>query len=451
MSVSCLNGMAFKAKRGENNEIMGGDMQRLVRYLLIHIVFLGCLARGALAQDAFTWQQIREKFEATNPTLKAGQLNIDESRAAEITAYFRPNPDFTMTADGNQITPSDGLWRPFSGTFFVPSVSYLHERQHKRELRRDNARESTTIVQSTYQDQERGLLFNLRSAFVQTLQAKAVLQNARENLEYWDRELAVSRNRYNAGDMALVDLNRLELQRAQFESDYETATVNLRTAKIQLLTLLNERTPIEQFDVTGAYDFNDELMSLEQFRDVALATRPDLRAAAQNVELAKLAHQLAVANGSTDPTLSGWWTHNASNANPFAHDTIGASVTVPLRIFDRNQGEKARTQIDISRSERLRDANEASVFSDVDSAYWTLIQTLNLLKPYNTKYLPLAENTRDRIRFSFQNGGASLLDYLDAEKAYRDTRLAYLNLVGSYLTAAAQMNMAVGREVIPGR
>ena len=128
---------------------------------------------------------------------------------------------------------------------------------------------------------------------------------------------------------------------------------------------------------------------------------------------------------------------------------FGISVSIPLRIFDRNQGEKARTQIDIGRNERVRDSTEAQVFSDVDSAYVTLVSALNLLRPYRDKYLKLAEDTRNRVAFSYQNGGAALLDYLDAEKAYRDTRLAYLNLVGSYLTAAAQMSMAVGREVIP--
>jgi cobalt-zinc-cadmium efflux system outer membrane protein len=142
-----------------------------------------------------------------------------------------------------------------------------------------------------------------------------------------------------------------------------------------------------------------------------------------------------------------WWSHNPSFANPFANETIGGSVSFPLRIFDRNQGEKARTQIDIGRNERLRDASEALVFSDVDSAYFTIVQSLNLLKPYKAKYLPLATDVRDKMSFSYRNGGASLLDYLDAEKSYRDTRLAYLNLIGSFLTAAAQMNMAAGREV----
>ena len=406
------------------------------------------LTQNLLAQTAFTWQQIKDKFEATNPTLKAARLNIDESKAAQITAYLRPNPDFAFSTDGTQISRYQGVWRPFAGTQFSPNISYLHERKHKRELRRDQAKESTAVAEWTYMDQERGLVFNLRSAFVQTLQAKAVLHNAKENLDYWDRELDVDRIRFKAGDLAQVDLKRLVLQRVQFESDFETAMVNLRTAKIQLLMLLNERTPIERFDVSGPFDFTDELRPLEEFRNMALKTRPDLKAAVQSVELARTTYQLAVANGSTDPTFSVWWTHNPSFNNPYDNNTLGASVNIPLRIFDRNQGEKARTRVDIGRNERLRDANEALVFSDVDSAYWILVQNVNLLKPYKSTYLPLATEVRDTTSFSFKNGGASLLDFLDAEKSYRDTRLSQLNLIGSYLTAAAQMNMAVGREVI---
>jgi cobalt-zinc-cadmium efflux system outer membrane protein len=246
-----------------------------------------------------------------------------------------------------------------------------------------------------------------------------------------------------------VDLDRLELQRVQFESDLETATVNLRTAKIQLLLLLNERTPIEQLDVTGPYGFSELRQPAEEFRNIALETRPDLKAAMQQVELAVSTHRLAVANGSTDPTFSVWYSHNPSFSNAFANETIGGSISIPLRIFDRNQGEKARTQIDIRRNERLRDAARAQVLSDIDSAYVTLISAVNLLRPFRDKYLKLAEDTRNRISFSYQNGGASLLDYLDAEKSYRDVRLNYLNLIASYLTAAAQMNMAAGREVLP--
>ncbi len=412
------------------------------------VVFGGLLAHPACAQTALTWEQIVAKFKVTNPTLLASQLNIDESRDAEITAYLRPNPEFSLSADGFQIAPNQGIYRPLSGVVETPGLSYLHERRHKRELRLEGAKLSTQIASSNYEDEERNLLFNLRNAFVQVLQAKAVLENARENLAYWDDELEVNRTRFRAGDLAQVDLSRLELERVQFESDYENAYVSVRTAKIQLLMLLDQHTPLERFDITGPYDYSERLLPMEEYRTLAMETRPDLKAAAQQVDLAVSTHKLAIANGSTDPTFSVWWSHNPSFSNPYANETVGGSISIPLRIFDRNQGEKARTQVDIRRNEQLRDAAQAQVFSDVDSAYVTLVSTLNLLRPYKAKYIPLATDVRDRVAFSYRNGAASLLDYLDAEKSYRDTRLAYLNLIASYLTAAAQMNMAVGREVI---
>jgi cobalt-zinc-cadmium efflux system outer membrane protein len=289
----------------------------------------------------------------------------------------------------------------------------------------------------------------LRGAFVQTLQAKAVLKLAHENLTYYDHVLAVGRERYKAGDIAQIDLDRLELQRVQYESDAQTAEVNLRTAKIQLLMLLNDRTPVEQFEVTGPFDFADQLQPLDEFHNIALDTRPDLQEALRAVDKAKTDHKLAVANGSTDPTLSAWYTHNSSNNNPFGINTAGLSVGIPLRIFDRNQGEKLRTQLDISRSQRLLDATRALVFSDVDSAYATLNSNLILLRPYKARYLLQAVRVRDTITFSYQRGGASLLDFLNALNDYRSVERSYLTLIGSYLTAASQLNLAVGREVAP--
>jgi outer membrane protein, heavy metal efflux system len=420
---------------------------RLCRRTLHVVLVAGLLPVTVFPQITLTWQQVKDKFTAENPTLKAAALSIDESRAAEITAYLRPNPDFTITADGFQINPNP-VYRPVSGVYESPAISYLHERQHKRELRLANAKKSTEIAATSYLDQERGLIFNLRTAFASVLQAKAFLDNAKLNLTYWDRELGVDRQRLNAGDIAQIDYDRLELQRVQFQSDFETATVNVRTAKIQLLMLLNDRTPIEQFDISGPYDYAQLAMPLEEFRNMALETRPDLKVAIQGVELAKLAYQLAVSNGSTDPTLSFWYSHNPSFSNAAASQTVGGSISIPLRIFDRNQGEKARTVVDISRNQRLADAAKAQVFNDVDSAYVTIQSAVNLLRPYKEKYMEMAARIRDRVSFAYQHGGASLLDYLDAEKSYRDTRLAYLNLIGSYLAAAAQMNQAVGREVL---
>jgi cobalt-zinc-cadmium efflux system outer membrane protein len=420
--------------------------QTLWRYSALFLL-LACLKAGA--QQALTWEQVRERFEANNPTLLADKLSIDESKAQEITAYLRPNPDFTLTADGTQISPYQGVWRPFAGTYETPGLSYLHERRHKRELRLESAKKGTMIAEFSHADLERTLIFSLRVAFVSALQAKAVLQLAKDNLAYYDHVLQISRDRFSAGDIAQIDLDRLELGRVQYESDLQAAVENLETAKIQLLTLLNSRTPPDQFDVTGPYDFNDNLIPREEFRKIAMDTRPDLKAAVEAVDKSQTDHRLAVANGSTDPTFAAWYTHNSSNNNPFGINTLGVSVSIPLRVFDRNQGEKLRTKLDITRNERLRDAAEALVLSDVDSSYATVDSNLILLRPYKAKYLQLALRVRDTITFSYQHGGASLLDFLNAEAEYRSTQLNYLNLVNSYLAAAAQLNMAVGREVIP--
>jgi outer membrane protein, heavy metal efflux system len=423
-------------------------MHKMLRYWAILLLALIALPASG-QQTTLTWQQVRSRFEAANPTLLADQLNVSESRAEEITAYLRPNPTFTLTADGTQIAPHNGVWQPFAGTFESPAISYLHERRHKRDLRLESARKGTLIAEFSHADLERTLLFNLRAAFVSTLQAKAVLQLAKDNLAYYDHLLQISHDRLDAGDIAQIDYDRLELQRVQYESDEQTAEVNLRTAKIQMLTLLNDRTPIEQFDVTGTYDFSDQLLPREECRTIALDTRPDLKAAVEAVDKAETDHKLAVSNGSTDPTFSAWYTHNASTNNPEAINTLGVSISIPLRVFDRNQGEKLRTQLDVTRNQRLQDAAQAQVLSDVDSGYATLNSTLILLRPYKTKYLQQSTHVRDTILFSYQHGGASLLDFLNAESDYRSVQLNYLNLVGSYLTAAAQLNMAVGREVVP--
>jgi outer membrane protein, heavy metal efflux system len=431
-----------------SNKPRGGVLRRFSGRICLALFAIAILAESGFAQGALTWQEVRDKFENSNPTLLADKLNIDESKAEEITAYLRPNPSFTALEDGTQLAPYQGVWRPLSGTEVQGSLSYLHERDHKRELRLESQQENTQVTIDAHADLERTLIFNLRSAFVGILQAKALYKLAQDDLAYYDKVLQISRATFAAGGIAQIDMDRLDLQRVQYESEIETADVNLRTAKIQLLTMLNDRTPIDQFDVTGTFDFDDNLQPLDDFRKIALDNRPDLKAALESVVEAQTNHKLAVANGSTDPTVSAWYTYNPSFNNPFDHQTLGASVSIPLRIFDRNQGEKQRTQLDITLHQRLQDAAEAQVFSDVDSGYVTLNSTLNLLRPYKAKYLDLSTRVRDTVTFSYQHGGASLLDFLNAEADYRSVQITYLSLVGTYLTSAAQLNMAVGKEVI---
>ena len=418
------------------------------RYIGSCTLGMAFLASSASAQQVLTWEQVKARFEAANPALRADEINVEEMQAEEITAYLRPNPQFTFSTDGTQIVRHTGVWQPLSGTQYQPNFSYLHEREHKRELRRESAKEGTQITASQHEDLERNLLFNLRSMFVQTLEAKAVLDLAKADVEYYDKIIDISRDRFKVGDIAQIDLDRIELLRVQYEAEIETATVNLRTAKFQLMQLINERTPVDKFDVAGTFDWNDAVRPLDDYHQIALDNRPDLRAAIETIQQSDTNHKLAVANGSTDPTFGAWYTYNPSFNNPNDKQTLGLNVSIPLRIFDRNQGEKKRTLLDIDRSRNAADATKAQVFDDVDSTYEQLRSNIALLKPYKDKYRDQATRVRDTVTFSYEHGGASLMDFLNAQSDYRVVQLAYVQLVGSYLTFAGQLNLVIGQEVI---
>jgi cobalt-zinc-cadmium efflux system outer membrane protein len=396
------------------------------------------------AQRPLTWSEVRDRFLVRNPNLAAGALNIEEAKANQVTAGLRPNPLFALVSDQYQLFPSGGVpFRPLSSAQFIPSVSQLWERGHKRQLRVQSSGLAITQTESDQLDLRRTLTFSLRDAFNRTLTAKALLELAEQNLRYYNDALTLNRERVAAGDLARVDFARLELQLAQFESDLSTAQVNLRTAKIDLLALLNEHTPVDQFDVTGRFDFSDAVLPLPELEDRAVAARPDLRSAETAIRRAESDHRLARANGTWDPSIGGEYLWN-----PQVLNTVGFNLTIPIRIFDRNQGEKARTAVEITRTQRLRDQIAATVLHDVDASYMQLQSVRNLLIQYRDRYLKQSADVRDVVSFSYQHGGASLLDFLDAQKSYRDTQQAFRNLIGAYLTAVAQLNTAVGEEVI---
>src|ERR1017187_9223288 len=273
---------------------------------------IALLASTASAQQTLTWEQVKARFEVANPTLKADEVNVQEIKAEEITAFLRPNPQFTFSTDGTQ---------------YQPHFSYLHERQRKRELRLETAKEGTQIAGSQHEDLERNLIYDLRTVFIQTLQAKAVLELARADLDYYDKIIEISQARFKDGAIGQIDLDRIELLRVQYETEIQTAIVNLRTSKIQLLQLLDDRTQLDNFDVNGPFEFSEKLQPLETFRQIALDNRPDLRAALESAQQAVTNHKLANANGSTDPTFGAWYKSSPSFNNPYDQETLGLNVS----------------------------------------------------------------------------------------------------------------------------
>jgi len=395
------------------------------------------------------WDQIKTRFLTQNPSVLAGRLSIEEARANEITAGLRPNPQFNLSQDGFQLTPSSDTWRPLTGVVITPGVSVLLERQNKRERRVDSARLATSGAGSDQQDFQRTLLFAVRTTFLNTLQAKALVGLTQANLQTYDLAIEANRSRFQAGDISELDFQRVEVQRVQFESDLANARVNLRTAKIQLLALLNDRTPVDDFDVAADFEYKEPTILLPELRQMAVGNRPDLRSAETAIGKARADNRLAVANGTADPVVAAWYARNPSFNNPFDANTLGASVSIPIRIFDKNQGEKARTALEITRTERLRDALLAGIYRDVDSAYAAVESVSTLVRSYRHKYLRESGDIRDKVSFSYSHGNATVLEFLDAQKSYRDTQVAYIGLVGSYWSALAQLSLAVGQEVNP--
>jgi len=420
-------------------------MPRHFRRAFMIPFLVASLTSPAWAQTVFTWDEVKDLFHKNNPTLLAGQLNIQEFQANEVTAALRPNPILT-TSNDQFLLFSPSKLSAFNNAQWTQTIQQLLERRNKRGLRYESARMATTIATTDQADLERNLVFGLRDAFIRVLQAKSLLELATDNINYYDKVLAVNRERFKAGDIARVDLTRLELQRAQFESDLENARVSLRKAKIALLSMLNDHRPIDDFDVKGDFSYRDLRPSLEEARNSALDARPDLKSAVSAVNKARVDNKLAWANGSTDPVVG--LEYQRTPSDPTGNNTMGFNVSIPLRIYDRNQGQKSRTAIEINRTERVRDAVLIGIYRDVDSAYATARSVRTLLLSYRDQYLAKAAEARDTVSFAYSKGGASLLDFLDAQKAYRDTELNYRNLIASYLAAVNQLNLAVGREVI---
>ncbi len=411
------------------------------------LIFLA--AAPCPAQQALTWDQVKAKFEISNPALKADADNIDEMKAEEITAYFRPNPQFTLLADGTQIAPHAGAWTPLKGTYEQPNFSYLHEREHKRELRLESAKEGTRITASEHEDLKRNMVFTLRAAFVETLEAKAVLELARADLEYYDNIIAISRDRFKAGDLAQIDLDRIELLRVQYEvgdSDRHRQPAHRENPA---------PATVERSHAGGAVRCNRPLRFLRHAsaRSMIFARWRSMRGPTCRRRCRPFSSLRPTTSWPSPtvppirPSAAGTPTIPRIN-NPNGIQTLGVSVSVPLRIFDRNQGEKQRTLIDIDRSHQATEAARAQVFSDVDSAYAQVESNIELLKPYKAKYKDQALRVRDTVTYAYEHGGASLMDFLNAQSDYRQVQLAYAQLIGAYLTAAGQLNLAVGREVI---
>jgi outer membrane protein, heavy metal efflux system len=418
--------------------------------LAVAVSFAG--AAQAQAPSASTQGPVRITLDEAiqmalehNHNLKAARTTIQQSEATEITANLRPNPVLTADAQFLPIFQPDKFSADYINTIaqFDLGVSYLFERGRKRQHRLQAARDVTAQTRSLVADNERSLAFMTASEFVTVQLSESTLELAEQDFKSFQNTVDISDARYKAGDISEGDFLKIHLQLLQFQQDVAQARLARVQALVGLRQLLGYESVPADFDVAGAFDYQPVKLKLEDLQAKALAERPDLRAARQGVTAANSQYQLARANGKVDVVGTFNYDH-VSDANT---GSFFGSFQIP--IFNRNQGEIARTHFAITQADELRLAASDLVMTDVSDAYEGVRDNDEVVVLYRSGYLDEARLSLEISEYAYKRGAASLLDFLDAERSYRSTQLAYRQALASYLTAVEQLREAVGTRNLP--
>ena len=414
-------------------------------------VILGGIAR-AQAPSAPTQGPVRITLDEAiqmalehNHNLKAARTTIQQSEASEITANLRPNPVLPLDAQFLPIFQPDKFSADYINTTaqFDAGVSYLFERGKKRQHRLQAARDITAQTRSLVADNERNLAFMTASQFVAVQLSESTLDLAEQDLKSFQHSVDISDERYKAGDISQSDFLKIHLQLLQFQQDVAQARLARIQALVGLRQFLGYESVPPDFDVAGDFDYQPVKPKLEDLQAKALAERPDLRAARQGVTAANSQYLLAKANGKVD--VIG--TFDYDHVNALSTGSFFGSFQIP--IFNRNQGEIARTRFAITQADELRLAASDQVMTDVAEAYEGVRDNDQIVVLYRSGYLDEAKLSRDISEFAYKRGAASLLDFLDAERSYRAVQLGYRQSLASYLTAVEQLREAVGVRNLP--
>lgn len=387
-----------------------------------------------------TIEQAIEFAKRNNPTLQANRTLISQNKEQEVTANLRPNPALTLDTQFLPIFNPDNFNSNYleNNAEFDLGIGYLFERGKKRQHRLKAAQDQTAVTESQVLDAERSTVENAAQQFVNALLAGSNLQFAEQLLQSYEKTVEVSQERYKAGGLSKVDLLKIQLQTLQFQSDVSAARIARVQALASLRQLLGFGSVPRDFDVAGELACKPLGSRVEDLEARAVQLRPDLQAAQRGVEAAKSQIGLAKANAKQDVSFSFDYSHvNASNNGSFF-------FTIPLPIFNRNQGEVARTYFALTQSQFQRTAAEELVLTDVSNAYEALINSQDVLQLYDKGFLQQSQESLDITAFSYKQGAASLLDFLDAERSYRATQLSYRQAVATCMNAQEQLRQAVG-------
>jgi outer membrane protein, heavy metal efflux system len=375
-----------------------------------------------------------------NHSLIAARTQIQQNQALEITAALRPNPTLFTDWEYLPLTHPNGGFASYlhDSTEGDIGMSYLFERGGKRERRIQAAKDATTVSRSQVTDNERSLAFQVATLFINVQLAQSTIELARQDLKSFKNTVNISEREYKVGAIAENDYLKIKVQVVQFENDLQQALMAKAQALSDLRQLLGYESVPADYDVAGPFEYQPVILNLDELKAKAVQNRPDLRAALQSVTAANSQYELAKANGKQDPTVSG----NYSHVNGLSAVTF--SVSIPLPIFDRNQGEIARTRYAISQAQEQKVFTDGQALTDVKDAYEGVQTNDRIMKVYLSGTLEAATKSRDIDEYAYHHGAEALLDFLDAERTYRATQLAYRQTLATYLQALEQLKEAVG-------
>jgi cobalt-zinc-cadmium efflux system outer membrane protein len=389
-----------------------------------------------------------------NHNMIAARTAIDQSLDLEVTANLRPNPDLFTDWEylplGSPAKQNPDLYTGVSTPDYLKNntegdigLSYLIERGHKRQARYQAAKDVTAQTRSLVADNERGLTYQVSTLFVSVQLAESTVDLAQQDLKSFQQTVDISEYQFKAGGISENDYLMIEVQMLQFENDLESAQLARAQGLSDLRQLLGYESVSPDYDVVDAFEYLPMKGNLDDLQMQALQNRPDLRAAVQGVTAANSAYLLAKADGKQDVTVTG----NYSHVNGINAATIYASI--PLAIFNRNQGEIARTKSVITMSQEQQAFTNGQVLTDVKDAYEGLKSNDKMVMLYRDKYRDIAKRSRDIADYAYHRGGIALLDFLDAERSYRAAELGYRQTLASYLLALEQLREAVGVRNLP--
>jgi cobalt-zinc-cadmium efflux system outer membrane protein len=398
---------------------------------------------GAQTLEPVTAEQALAEAIERNLDLVAARYEVPIARAETITAALRPNPALVLGGDHlNLLPPRYSLLNNAGPAEYSARLDYTLERGGKRGLRVEVARAAESVAELLVVEAVRQLALQVQTTYVEVLRAKADLAVAQEIAATFAEIARINEERVRRGDLAEVEAIRSQVAVLQFETTVRQAELAVATARTRLQVLLGRGPGAAVADPTDELRRQEGIRTLEDLRNEAMRQRPDLEAQRRERVRTVADTRLQAANAKVDHVIGAEYRRQQGLAG--TGNSIGLFWESPLPVFNRNQGGIARArQVQLQTEARTR-AIEATVRNEVEVAWLTVQNSLRNLERIERTLLPRAREVRDITDYSYRRGEASFLEFLDAQRAYSETRQSLNDSLARLAQSLYELDAATG-------